>query len=175
MKKSVTSFRNPLEVGLNLALTLRHLATGETYTFWQYHWLLGRTIVYKFLPQGLPIQEEYVCYPIISEDWKSWSRRPEPDRMSPCSWALDGKHIPRKEPKKSGSEYNNYKGFFSLVLLALVHADYRFFWVNVESSGSSSDAQIFNCSKARKNIEDDTFCHLNPWGKRTRFALFLPG
>ena len=32
IKKSATNFRKPLEVGLKLAITLRHLATGETYT-----------------------------------------------------------------------------------------------------------------------------------------------
>ena len=57
-----------------------------------------------------------------------------------------------KKPKKSGSEYFNYKGYFSLVLLALVDADYKFLWVNVGASGSSSDAQIFNCSKLKKRI-----------------------
>ena len=33
---------------------------------------------------------------------------------------------------------------------------YRFLWVDVGSSGSSSDAHIFNCITLRKNIEDGT-------------------
>ena len=35
-------------------------------------------------------------------------------------------------------------------------AEYKFLWVNVESRGSSSDAQIFNHSKLRRKIENDT-------------------
>ena len=64
--------------------------------------------------------------------------------------ALVGKHIAIKCPKKSGSEYFNYKGYFSLILLALVDAGYKFLWVNVGVSDSLSDAQIFNCSKLKK-------------------------
>ena len=69
--------------------------------------------------------------------------------------ALDGKHIAIKKPKKSGSEYFNYKGCFSLVLLALVDADYKFLWVNAGASGSLYDPQIFNRSKL-KRIENGT-------------------
>ena len=36
LRKSITNFRKPLEVGLKLAVTLRHLPKGETYTSLQY-------------------------------------------------------------------------------------------------------------------------------------------
>ena len=42
------------------------------------------------------------------------------------------------------------------MLLALVDAIYRFLWVDIGSSRSSSDTQIFNWSKLRKKIEDGT-------------------
>ena len=61
-----------------------------------------------------------------------------------------------KKSKKSGSEYFNYKGYFSLVLLASVDADYKFLWVNAGASGSSSDSQIFNRSKLKRRIENGT-------------------
>ena len=70
--------------------------------------------------------------------------------------ALDGKHRAMKKLKKTGCEYYNDKGFFSLVLLALVDAGYRISWEDVWSRGSLSDAQIFNRSKVRKKIEDGT-------------------
>ena len=93
--------------------------------------------------------------------------------------ALDGKHIAIKEPKKSGSEYFNYKGYFFLLLLALVDADYKFLWVNVGTSGSSSDAQIFNRSKLKRRIQNRTLGlpppePLGPGGPDLHYFLPLP-
>ena len=58
--------------------------------------------------------------------------------------ALDEKHIDMKKPNKSGSDNYNDKGFFCLVLLALVDAEYRFLWIDCGSSGSSSSMHRFS-------------------------------
>ncbi len=68
--------------------------------------------------------------------------------------AIDGKHVPLKCPKKSGTVFYNYKGFYSIILLALVDGDYKFLWVDVGQNGSSSDAQIFNQCELKEVIED---------------------
>ena len=56
----------------------------------------------------------------------------------------------------SDSEYFNYMGYFSLVLLALVDADYKFLSVSKGASEPSFDAQIFNRSKLKRIIENRT-------------------
>ena len=50
IKKSLTNFRKPLEVGLKQAITMGHLGAGETNTSLQYHWLVSRTTTCKFFP-----------------------------------------------------------------------------------------------------------------------------
>ena len=161
LRNSIPNFRKPLEVGLKLAITLRHLSTGESYTSLQYQWRVGRTTICKFLHQVCKVilkefQQEYLVFPTDPEDWKKIEERFRQWNVPHAVGALDGKHIAIKKPKKSGSEYFNYKGYFALVLLALVDADYKFLWVNVGASGSSSDTQIFNCSKLKRRIENGT-------------------
>lgn len=59
------------------------------------------------------------------------------------SWAIDGKHIRIKAPPDSGSDYYNYKGFFSVVLLAVVNAHSKFIYIDVGGNGRASDTIIF--------------------------------
>ena len=147
LRKSITNFRYPLEVGLKLAVTLRHLSTRESYTSLQYHWRVGRLTICKYVPQVCKailkeFQQEYLVCPTDPEDWMKIEERFRNRWNVPHAiGALDGKHIAIKKPKRSGSEYFNYKGYFSLVLLA---------------NGSSSDAQIFNRSKLNRRIENRT-------------------
>ncbi len=50
----------------------------------------------------------------------------------------------------AGSEYHNYKGFCSIVLL--VDADYKFLWADIGGKDMASDAQIFNVSELAECI-----------------------
>ncbi len=67
--------------------------------------------------------------------------------------AMDGKDISIRCPKDGGSLYFNYKKFHSIVLMALVDADYKFIWTDVGANGSASDDQIFNSSELHECIE----------------------
>ena len=150
--RQTTNYRRPLPPGLKLAVTLRFLATGANYISLSYDFRCGVATISKFLPE--------VCSAIIDaykgdafpgrctrEFWEGVAQQFEQKWNFPhVLGALDGKHVSIKKPGKSGSVYFNYKGFFSLVLLALVDADYKFIWVDVGGEGHMSDAQIFlNC------------------------------
>ena len=161
-----TLMRDPLSPGVKLAVTLRHLVTGDSYTTLQYAFRVASPTIEKFVLEVChTITRAYQCQvmlcPTLTEDWllvKSVSRRRWnfPHALGP----LDVRHIPVRGPQGGGSLYRNFKGFNSTVLLALVDGDYKFMWVNVGAAGSTSDAQIFKHTHLRHKIEDDTSASL---------------
>lgn len=70
-----------------------------------------------------------------------------------CIGALDGKHVTIRCPRNSGSLNFNYKHTFSVVLLALVDANYKFIYVDVGCKGRISDGGIFNRSTLSHAID----------------------
>ena len=56
----------------------------------------------------------------------------------------------------SGSQYRNYKGFFSLNMLAFMDADYKFIWAYVGHYGSNSDSQLFLDCNLLQHLEAGT-------------------
>ena len=65
---------------------------------------------------------------------------------------MDGKHIEIKQTKNRGSYYFNYKGRFSIVLLALVDANYKYIYADVNCNGRINDGGVFCNSTLSKAI-----------------------
>lgn len=81
------------------------------------------------------------------EEWKKIAAKFHSRWNFPrCCGALDGKHIKIKRPNRSGAYFYNYKGFYSIVLLALVDADYCFTYIDVGANGRAADASVFRFS-----------------------------
>lgn len=70
-----------------------------------------------------------------------------------CLGALDGKHVVLQAPKNSGSEFYNYKHTFSIVLFAVVDANYNFVFVDAGCQGRISDGGVFKNSQLNKKLE----------------------
>jgi len=73
-----------------------------------------------------------------------------------CVGAFDGKHIQLQAPVNSGTEYFNYKGFFSIVLFAVVDANYNFIYANVGCQGRISDGGVFSETNFQKCLQRNT-------------------
>ena len=59
-------------------------------------------------------------------------------------------------PPKSGSMYYNYKGYFSVILMALVGPDYKFIYYVTGANGRNCDAGIFSHCALSKALKDNT-------------------
>lgn len=97
--------------------------------------------MYKIIPEVCEalwevLQLNYMKCPSTEDEWlkialdfqKKWN-------FPNCIGAIDGKHCKIKAPPKSGTTFHNYKGYFSLVLMAIVDANYRFIWVDIGDFG----------------------------------------
>lgn len=85
--------------------------------------------------------------PESEEEWLKISNEYENKWNFPhCLRSMDGKHVMLQAPIHSGSDFYNYKGFFSIVLFAVVDADYCFTYVAVGFQGRLSDGGVFECT-----------------------------
>ena len=73
-----------------------------------------------------------------------------------CIGAIDGKHIAIQQPSYTGSKFFNYKHFFSVLLVALVDANYKFIYVDIGAAGCAGDAGVYGESTLKEAIASNS-------------------
>ena len=103
------------------------------------------------------LQKDFMKCPKSAEEWRVISQLFHDRWQLPhCVGAADGKHIKILHPHNSGSQFYNYKGFYSIVLMAVVDADYKFTVVDVGCQGRISDGGVLRNSTFWKSLVQGT-------------------
>lgn len=92
----------------------------------------------------------------VSEEFEDLWNYPQ------CIGSIDGKHIVLQSPMNSGSEFYNYKGFFSIVLFALVDLKYNFLFADTGCQGKISDGGVFRNTTLFKRLNDGSLNIIDP-------------
>ncbi|XP_040187301.1 protein ANTAGONIST OF LIKE HETEROCHROMATIN PROTEIN 1-like [Rana temporaria] len=155
LSRQDTNCRDAISPCERLLITLRYLATGNSYSSLQYEFRIGISTISEIVKQTCDAIWTLKCrfMPIPNkEKWEDIAQRFWMKTNFPnCLGAIDGKHIRLIKPCHSGSQFFNYKKYFSIVLLAVVDADYKFLYVDIGAFGSSADSGVFQHSKFGKN------------------------
>lgn len=92
--------------------------------------MLGASTVRKIVREtchAIWVGLKTICIPPLCEEkWLEITNEfYERTNFPNCIGAIDGKHIRIVMPPNSGSDYYNYKGYFSVVLMAVADADFH--------------------------------------------------
>lgn len=141
----------------------RFLATGESFASLSFSYRMGKSTVPPCVKQVVRaiwtrLAPRHLPFPQSAEEWKIIAEEFEERWDFPnCIGALDGKHVAIQAPPNSGSEFFNYKGHFSIVLMALVDANLKFIGIEVGAAGRNSDGGIFSKSNLGQGFINRTF------------------
>lgn len=157
-----TCARAPLPPAMMLNITLRFLATGNSYRDLEYQFLVSHNTISKFVPVVCEAivdeyKDEQMNTPTTPAGWMEKEREfANRWQWHHCCGAIDGKHVRIIKPDKAGTNYYCHKGFHSIILLAVVDAKYKFIWADVGAPGSESDCGVFNLSSMEPALREGT-------------------
>ncbi|KAM7294246.1 hypothetical protein ISCGN_023763 [Ixodes scapularis] len=159
IEKEDTNFRLCVPAGERLAITLRYLATEDSQMSLQFQFRRAHNTVSTIVAEVCPaiysaLKDDFLKVPSSPAEWKAVAQGYQDLWQFPhCVGALDGKHIALVPPHQSGAQFRNYKGFFSIVLMALVDADLNFIFVDVGRNGRMNDSGIWGACRLKEALE----------------------
>jgi len=91
--------------------------------------------------------------PKTQNEWLQIARDFDSTRQFPnLGGAIDGKHVAIVQPPGSGSYFFNYKGYFSIVLLAVANSNLEFIYVDLGKNGRVSDGGVIEDTAFNKKL-----------------------
>ncbi|XP_073533020.1 uncharacterized protein [Phyllobates terribilis] len=177
IQRKDTAMRAAIPADEILAVTLRFLATGRSLQDLHFSSAISRPMLSVLIPETCDAifhsLHSYIKFPNTEEEWKKIASDFEQLWQFPnCGGALDGKHVRITQPPNSGSYFYNYKGYFSIILMALVNANYEFINVDVGMNGRVSDGGVLEHTLFGERL-DNYDLHLPPNSETTGNLNFV--
>nr|XP_029724128.1 uncharacterized protein LOC115264525 [Aedes albopictus] len=165
--KQDTMMRNAITPEARLIVTLRYLATGNSFQDLKFSSAISPQsigeIVIETCEAIAKVLKNFIKVPQSAEEWKIEADKfADRTNFPHCVGCIDGKHITIIKPMHSGSYYFNYKKTFSIVLMAVANADADFLMVDIGTNGRVSDGGVFSRTKFLTN------CRKEIWTFRCR-------
>lgn len=148
---NISNYNKNLIINLLVQIFSRLLATGRSYSDLSFSFKIGISTISEITKETLNkiwsiLSPIYMSIPNV-EDFLNIAKEFEVKCDFPhCIGAIDGRHVRIKKPPNSGSLYNNYKKFFSVIFQVLVDANKRYLFIDVGDFGSQNDASVFRAS-----------------------------
>ena len=120
-----TKFRKSIASAERYCLILHYLAYDGSQQSLNFSFRIAKSTICSIINETCKtvwdfLSQQYVRPPRTSDDWKRIAKDIENIWNLPhCIGAIDGKHFSIRSPLNSGSLYNNYKGFFNMILMAI--------------------------------------------------------
>ena len=137
----------------------RYLATGSSFQDLALQFYRGKSTVGEIIQSTCEViwsrlQPTFMPEP-TEETWKGISQcYMELWSLPNCIGSIDGKHVRVRCFNNTGSTYFSYKGYFSVVLMAVADADGMFTTIDVGNFGRNSDA-VFRRSAVGQLLSRD--------------------
>ncbi|KAG0730177.1 Protein ALP1-like [Chionoecetes opilio] len=156
-----TNMRAAVSAEERLAITLRHLATGESQQSLSYQFRVSQPLISMIIPSVCTaiyeaLQPDYMRVPTTQDEWRNVAAEFHRQWNYPnCLGACDGNFFLVAKPANSGSSFYDYKGHCSVILMALVDAQYKFLYVDVGTNGRVCDGGVSDKCTLKAALENN--------------------
>ena len=177
IERKDTTFRKAISVRHRLAITIWTLATPSEYRTIAHLFGVARSTVCVIVHDTCKaivdiLFDEFITFPHGRQLEKTISGFQAKWQVPQCVGAIDGSHIPVSVPAHSHTDYYNRKGWYSVLVQAVVSYDYTITDVNIGWPGSVHDARVLVHSELyRKAISGE---HLPPASAKCISGVQVP-